>query len=339
MDRPEDRLALIEWVGRDQRVVRSVDVHQWPLTLGRGLQNTVVLDDPLVAEQHARLWIDEHGQPHVEATGTRNGVRVGHRLLQEGEQVPLPASGVLLQLGGTALRLRWPGEALAPEEVLPVDWRWLRLGFWPAAGVALVWFALLAVAFWIGLDPGAEVSDWLPFALGAPIGLVLWCTLWALGSKVFRHHFDFVAHLSIAAPGLLGITAVGWLAPQLAAMLGWPWLAELGVWVEAALTVALLWAHLRLVLPVPRGRPLRALNTATLALAVLAGVGYLTVQHRSTERWSTQLYLGTLPMPALRLYHAEPVDRLLESLQGLRAPLEARVRKAAADEDGQDNEP
>jgi pSer/pThr/pTyr-binding forkhead associated (FHA) protein len=338
MDRPEDRLALIEWVGRDRHGVRSVDVHRWPVTLGRGLQNTIVLDDPQVAELHARLWADEAGSLHLEATGTRNGVRVGQRLLQAGEQTPITAGGAPLQLGGTTLRLRCPGEALAPEEVLPMDWRWLRIGFWPSAGLALLWLAMLAVEFWIGLDPGAELSDWLPFALGAPLGLVLWCTLWALGSKVFRHQFDFVGHLSIAAPALLAVTTVDWLAPQVAAMLGWPWLAEAGRWTETGLTLAMLWAHLRLVLPVPRGRPLRALNTATLVLALLGGVAFLTVQHRSTERWSTQPYLGTLPMPALRLDPAVPVDRLLESVQRLRAPLEARVKQAADDDQDDDRE-
>lgn len=331
--RPEDRLALIEWIGRDQRVVRSVDVHHWPVTLGRGLRNTIVLDDPQVAEQHALIEPDAQGQLHLSVGATRNGLWVDHRHLVTGDRLPLSVSGVELQLGSAQLRVRWQGEALAPEEVIAPAGRWLRLGFWPAAGVALLWLVMLALQFWIGLDPGAEVSDWLPFALGAPLGLVFWCALWALGSKVFRHHFDFVGHLSVAAPGLLAMTVMEWLMPQVAASLDWPWIAELGTWVQTALMLALLWAHLRLVLPAPRGRVLRALNTAFVLLAVVGSTAYLTVQHRSTERWSTQLYLGTLPMPGLRFDRAEPVDRLLESVQTLRAPLEARVRKAASDED------
>lgn len=338
MDRPEDRLALIEWIGRDQRVVRSVDVYQWPVTIGRGLANTVVLDDPQVAEQHARIEPDEQGHLHLTVGATRNGLWVDHRHLVSGDRLPLAVSGVALQFGSAQLRVRWPGEALAPEEVIAPAGRWLRLGFWPAAGVALVWLAMLAVQFWIGLDPGAEVSDWLPFALGAPLGLLFWCALWALGSKVFRHHFDFVGHLSVAAPALLAMTVLEWLLPQLAAMLDWLWIAELGTWLQAGLMLVLLWAHLRLVMPTPRGRPLRALNTALVALALLGSAAYLTMQHRSTERWTTQLYLGTLPLPGLRLDRAEPVDRLLEAAQTLRAPLEAQVREAASDDDGDNAE-
>jgi hypothetical protein len=338
MDRPENRLALIEWIGRDQRVLRSVDVHQWPVTLGRGLQNTVVLDDPQVAEQHALVQPDEQGHLNLLVQATRNGVWVAQRHLPSGACVPLNVSGVELHLGGTQLRLRWPSEALAPEELMPQAWRWPRFGLWPVLGLALLWLLLLATQFWISLDPGAGVSEWLPFALGAPLGLLLWCALWALGSKVFRHQFDFMGHLCVAAPSLLLIALVNALIPQVAAALGWAWVAELGVWAESGLTLALLWAHVRLVLPAARIRPLRVLNAATLVLALLGSVVYLTVQHRSTERWRTQLYLSTLPLPAWRLDGAVPVDRLLEHAQSLRAPLEARVREAAGEEDAGDDE-
>lgn len=336
MDRPEDRLALIEWIGRDRRVARSTDVHQWPVSLGRGLQNTVVIDDPQVAEQHARLMPDEHGHLNLHVQATRNGVWVDHRFAPAGTCVPLSVSGVELHLGSTQLRLRWPGEALAVEEPMAQAWGWPRLGLWQALGFALLWLVLLCGEFWLGLDPGAGVSEWLPFVLGAPAGLMIWCALWALASKVFRHQFDFVGHISVAAPTLALIAVLSWLLPQLAAALGWPWVAELGTWVEAGLSLALLWAHVRLVLPATRIGPLRVLNGATLALALVGGLVYLTVQHRGTERWRTQLYLGTLPLPAWRLDGAAPVDRLLEATQALRTPLETRVREAKDDDNAED---
>ena len=42
MDQPENRVALIELLGRDGRVQHSVDVMRWPVTLGRSRTNTVV---------------------------------------------------------------------------------------------------------------------------------------------------------------------------------------------------------------------------------------------------------------------------------------------------------
>ena len=44
----EERLALIECFERDGRAGRTVDVHAWPLTLGRALSNRMVLDLSLI---------------------------------------------------------------------------------------------------------------------------------------------------------------------------------------------------------------------------------------------------------------------------------------------------
>ncbi|OYU75487.1 MAG: hypothetical protein CFE45_32705, partial [Burkholderiales bacterium PBB5] len=70
--RPEDRIALIELLDRDGRVRRAVDVHAWPVRLGRAIDNTVVLDDPHVAAHHATLLTDEQGQLLVQAGDSVN---------------------------------------------------------------------------------------------------------------------------------------------------------------------------------------------------------------------------------------------------------------------------
>ena len=43
MDHAPERLALIEVEGRDGRIGRAVDVLRWPLTLGRALDNHLVV--------------------------------------------------------------------------------------------------------------------------------------------------------------------------------------------------------------------------------------------------------------------------------------------------------
>jgi hypothetical protein len=53
----------------------------------------------------------------------------------------------------------------------------------------------------IGLDPGAEVSAWLPAVLGLPALVAGWCAVWALMSKLFRHRFDFAATCASCCPG------------------------------------------------------------------------------------------------------------------------------------------
>ena len=72
--RPEDRLALIELLDRDGRARRTLDVHAWPVSLGRALDNTWVLDDPHVAPHHAVLGVDADGHLLLQVGDSRNGV-------------------------------------------------------------------------------------------------------------------------------------------------------------------------------------------------------------------------------------------------------------------------
>src|SRR5207342_592839 len=110
---------LIEVIGRDGQPQRWVDVAQWPLTIGRALDNDLVLDDVHVAPHHARLEADAEGRLQLAVLSTANGVELGHHRHAAGEQVALPGGGALLQLGPVRLRLRLPDEALAAERAMP----------------------------------------------------------------------------------------------------------------------------------------------------------------------------------------------------------------------------
>jgi hypothetical protein len=67
---------LIELLSRDGQVTRTVDVWRWPLTLGRVMDNDVVVDDPDLAAQHLRLAADETGRPAARAALAQR--RAGH---------------------------------------------------------------------------------------------------------------------------------------------------------------------------------------------------------------------------------------------------------------------
>jgi len=321
----QDRLALIEVFERDGRPGRSTSVHRWPLTLGRALDNDVVLDDPHVAAHHATLAPDSQGRLQLVVGDSVNGVTVGRTRHTAGAQLLLPPEGTELQLGAVRLRLRLPGETLAPERPLPVLGRAHLLG--PLlAGVLVLLLALLD--HWVSIDPGADAAAWLPVAVGLPLALVAWCSLWALASKLFQHRFDFSGHLRIVLPWLLAIEAVDLLLTPLAASLGWPWLWRLVSPLQLLLALLLLRAQLQHVLP-QSGRVL----TAALAAATLVGSAIsLTLTHRATDRYSRPPYMSSLPMPALNLAQPVSAQQLVQELGPLAERLAQRVQKAKADE-------
>ena len=329
MDRPEERLALIEileTIERHGRVARAVDVLRWPLTLGRALDNHIVLDDPYAAAHHARIEPDAEGRLLLHVFETRNGIDHDGRRLDAGKPWPLPPGGATLQIGATRLRLRLPGEALALEKPLPGLAPGRRL-VTLACGVALL--LLQAAVQWISLDPGVDYSAWLPTLVGLPLVLVGWCGAWAFMSKLFQHRFDFGGHLRIALPWLLAIGLVDALWPQLAAAAGTPRLWQLASPLQGLLAALLVRAHLQHVLPLH----LRAVTAAVAALAVSGAAISLGLTWRAFDSFATSQYMSTLPLPALRLTGSVPPATLVQDMAPLAAQLKQRVLKAKKDEE------
>ena len=82
------RLALIELLERDGRVLRVLDVQAWPLRLGRALSNDFVIDDPHVAAHHATLSLDDQGALELVVGDTLNGLQMDGRPLSAGQRAP-----------------------------------------------------------------------------------------------------------------------------------------------------------------------------------------------------------------------------------------------------------
>lgn len=327
------RLALIELLERDGRVLRVLDVQAWPLRLGRALSNDFVIDDPHVAAHHATLSLDDQGALELVVGDTLNGLQMDGRPLGAGQRAPVPEAGALLQLGGLRLRMRRPGETLTPEQPLPAH----RLASWATVGAVGALLAAVSLGErWVDLDPGADLSAWMPLLLGLPMSIACWAGLWALASKIFQHRFDFGGHLRIMLPWLLALTLTEPVLEPLAAALGWPWLWRLSPLVQAGLAVLMLRAQLLHVLPGSR----RAVTGAAVA-AALAGLALnMTLTHRQTDRFSRPAYMSTLPLPGLVLSTPEPSQALVQDLAPLATRLAERVRKAKTEDmaDGDDGD-
>jgi hypothetical protein len=331
MDRAEDRIALIEVIERDGRVTRTVDVHRWPVAIGRALDNLVVLDDPHVAARHLVLAPDAQGVLQLRVGDTANGVQLGRRQLGAGQVLPL-AEGQLLQVGHTRLRLRLRNDAVPAERALRGSTAAGRMGGLTTMAMVVLAALLLGLVMaeqWVAMDPGSKFTDWLPLATGMPVALVLWCGAWATASKLFQHKFDFWGHLGIALPWLLVMQLMDLLLPQLAAALDWPTLWHATRPLAAVLTALLVRAHLVHVLP----NHARGVTAAVAALAVVSLGTTLAFNQRGADRLlSSAPYMSTLPLPGARLGPVVPPDTLVQDMTPLRDELRERVRRAAADE-------
>lgn len=319
------RLALLEVLDADGRLLRDHDVRAWPLRLGRALDNDVVLHDPHAAAHHARITPDVAGTPRLVVVESRNGVRLegpGARTLASGESALLPPLA-LWRVGDTCLRLRLPADPL-PDE------RRLAAAQTPPSKLAIAALALGALGWqagnlWLRGNPS---TTWEAYALplvGLVSTLVLWLGLWALLSKLFTHRVELLGHLRIA----LGYTLAGFVGDTVlslvAYMFDWPWASRIREPLGIALIAAMICHHLSLVLPAQRRRlPLVLAGMAGLAIA-----GQMGLQWQRSDRLFRELYLSTLAPPALRFARGEPPQALVESLRTLEGPLLERAKADA----------
>ena len=71
-------LGLIEAFDRHGALLARAAITRWPVTVGRGLDCDLVLDDPFVAPAHLRIdrLEDAPRAVQVEVLHTRNGARL-----------------------------------------------------------------------------------------------------------------------------------------------------------------------------------------------------------------------------------------------------------------------
>jgi hypothetical protein len=202
---------------RGNEVRQRLRLEHFPCTVGRQLDNDLVLEDPYVDAHHARFVLDEDGSLVLEDLGSVNKLSVTTH--PRAERLRLVA-GAEFQLGRTRLRIR---DALAPvpaalslhgvastdEAALPwFERQPARLG---SIGVAAIGFGLLA---WYG----SSSRNAGPAVLGAALAFVLigliWAGIWALAGRAVVGQFRIVAHLAVfsrvAFIGLLFTVAVSW---------------------------------------------------------------------------------------------------------------------------------
>jgi pSer/pThr/pTyr-binding forkhead associated (FHA) protein len=319
MDGPQDRLALIEVLERDGRVRRGFLVTRWPVSLGRALDNDLVIDDPHVAAHHCSIGQAEDGALQLHVGSTRNGVQVGPRTLLEGETAPLPQQGEAFQLGATRLRVRLPGEPIEPERPLGLTTTGAKP--WVTGVSAAALWALVLSEHGTYLDPGSTLTDWLMPLLAYPVGAVLWCVLWGIGSRVFQHRFEFWAHFAILVRGLLAIVVLDIALPLVAFMFSWEWLSRISPAVSVLVAAATLYAHASLVVPVKR----LYLAGGIAACVAVGGVIVATLNWQRTDRLFGEPYLATLPPPGFRLAPGVSVKEFIAESAALREQLDQRV--------------
>lgn len=321
-------LGLIEAFDRHGALLARAPVTRWPITVGRGLDCDLVLDDPFVAPVHLRIdrAVDAARLVHVQVLETHNGAGLQRKHFGKGEGFGWP-DGTPLDIGRTRLSLRLADTAIAAEQALPrFPWRTVAT---TALLVALVVAAVLGSS-WLEANDTSKYLKSLPgMLLSLMLALGIWSGLWAVTNKVFDGRLQFWRHARIASTIYLAVEALQLATSLIAFTFSWEALSRFAYVLMVLLLAGGLYAHLAAVLP----RRRVGLAWTVGAMVVLGVPAWLGAQWLDRMRLSNELYMSSLFPPSLRVAPAIPVPMFLVLSESLRERLDRRLRDDGHAED------
>jgi pSer/pThr/pTyr-binding forkhead associated (FHA) protein len=279
-----------------------------PLSVGRGLTNDLILEDPYVDPQHARISVDEAGSPLIEDLGSVNGL-VANDSRHRGRLSVQP--GAEVRVGRTTLRFHDPAEPVAPaladevatrvstpgplpaveaERLLSKRGRAMaRIAHWAntnAGRLVIAGAAMSAVAIyaWMGSSERSSRSDAFEAGLAFAISVAMWAGIWAVASRMSVQRFNFLGHVAVAS--LVAVGALGWsiLAEWLTFFFPDASLADvLSGAIGLFLLAALVAGHLALASAMSRTRQWRTGFIVSGTVLVIAGIATLAEDDAFTD--------------------------------------------------------
>ena len=325
-----------------------------PLTLGRGLANDLILDDPYIDPSHARIAIDENGSLRIEDLGSVNGI-VSSDTRSRGA-IPV-APGTEVRVGRTTLRFRDPEAAVAPAIVddAPVPAVPLRIAEPPRApatpGRGFGWVTtrrgqltivastamIFAFITWLEDSTSSAASA---FSMGASIFFVMaaiWAGGWALASRALVHRANFLGHLAVISS--IALISLAWNSIENWLRFFFPDAALIDFLSTAmliAVLILLLIGHLTLASNMQRQRRWR-LSVGIPVIAVVTGALMAVAMDDSFSDVAT--FPGQLkPVPPSWI-PASTVDDFSEVMLELKEDVDEATEKLNASKKSSDIEP
>ena len=327
------RLGVLEILDKNGTTIDRVFVTHWPVTVGRAMTCDLVVDDAHMAAEHLRISELDATFVVVEVLDTVNGVRRGYgTLMQRGMRFDWSGADDLV-LGRWRLRLRLRNAPQAAEQRLPTfAWRTTMI----TVALVLALMGVTLVDAWLQPPYSAKfVQAALPSMAMLLGGVALWAGLWALASKLFTGHLQFLRHVRIVCGVLLLGELVSLAAYALAFMFSWESLAQSSNLLNAPVLGAGIFLQLMAIAP-NRRKGLMLWVTGAVLAAVLVWAG---TNWQKNKRVSNQLYLSALFPPGLRMVAAVPVEQLVTEAQSLRSRLNERLKEQDDEPDNAQDEP
>ncbi|MDP2806138.1 MAG: FHA domain-containing protein [Gallionellaceae bacterium] len=192
-----ETLIFVEELGRNDAVVLRHSIDKLPITIGRGYDADVMIDDPHVAARHLKISQSTDGGLSATDLASLNGTyQIGNA--KPITQIDLHGNEIL-RMGKTQLRIRLPGVAVAEELPIPkLTWdrhHWVFIG----AVVMLIGYIALD-SFLKAITTDATDIFFMPTVVFSIV--LVWVLIWSLVCRTLNGYANFMAHGIVAFLGV-----------------------------------------------------------------------------------------------------------------------------------------
>ena len=319
-------MIWVEILSRHRDVVGRFRVDRAEITIGRGYDNDVIVDDPYVAAQHLRIIRDDAGRLVAEDLGSANGLFLEKsrsrcaRVVLDGVQP--------IRIGQSLVRIRESSHAVEPERLAGSERRSLQV--WAAVGLGLVLLGIDALLIWFGQTSEAHLSDYLLPSLTLVGTAAAWVGIWSLLSRLFAGRSMFLHHVLIAEAGMLAFWLYTAFAQFSSFALTLPGVFSYQYIASWLVLAAICFLHLREV-----GRTHLVAKGVVVGLLLVTAIAVQTLQRSEAFANSGRQTISHVLMPpSLRLVPLRDEGAFMGDIEQLKSKLDAdraEVRKTSPD--------
>lgn len=313
---------IIERISRSKKLLSRHQVSGPHVSIGRGYNNDVILNDPYVDANHLLLTVNQEGRWQAIDEGSLNGSHFEHEA-QLKHARPIQ-SGDIVALGKSHLRFIYPDHPVAPtirlsgmEGLL----NWLSSPLIVAA-ILLLYLTLQMVGFYID---SLEIKTSQMFSsvfLKIAVMSVL-PMMFALLARLFKHDARVLTQIVV----WYSFFTIFLITDSLGALISFNsskmWLGSTFMYItELILIFALLWSAFYIAF---HQSPLRRLVMVSGLTFGIIGLSYIYTSSNSADFQVKPIYDNTLLAPEFAISKPVSVQQFIEQSEGI---FELTIQKA-----------
>ena len=314
---------IIEQVSRSQKLLHQHKVTGSAVSIGRGYDNDVILNDPYLCARHLNLSIDEQGQWQAYDNNSINGSFIkGQKPLLDGAVI---ASGDIISVGKSYLRFIYPQQPVAPAirlSGLEGLLNWLSS---PMVVVAIfcIYIGMLFGNYYMSSAVEIKTSQMLSNVFAKFMVMSLLPLLFALLARSFKHDARVLTQLVVWYCFFIIFLLVNGLGTLISFNSNQDWLSSGFSYItQIGLLFSLLWATFYVAF---HQNPMRRTMVAGAVTFGIYLLGYVYGAGNSADFSAKPMYDNTLLAPEFAISSPVSIEQFISQSESI---FESTTKKA-----------